>query len=255
MGTTPSALVTHGINTTAVEIDPAVYDYAAKYFDLKENNPPVLEDAVGYTAALAATAPETFDYIVHDVFTGGAEPVDLFTLEFLQGLATLLKPDGVVAIVSRKLPFKCDASSSSNVLVPVSQNYAGDLALPAPRIVFRTIKHVFPTCRVFREVPRDDAVFKTTGVDFANMVIFCTKTNVPLTFRKPRQTDHFQSAMRQEFLQLEHEVPQAELLSGDDVAILRKNDTSALEAWHEQSALGHWTVMRTVLPAWVWERW
>ncbi|EQK98301.1 spermine/spermidine synthase [Ophiocordyceps sinensis CO18] len=232
VGTTPSALVTHGINTTTVEIDPAVYDYAVKYFDLRENNPPVLEDAVGYTSALAATAPETFDYIVHDVFTGGAEPVPLFTLEFLQGLATLLKPNGVVAI-----------------------NYAGDLALPAPGIVFRTIKHVFPTCRVFREVPRDEVAFSRGGVDFTNMVIFCTKTSAPLTFRMPTRADHFQSAIRQEFMRLQHEIPQAELLSAGDAGILRNNDTSALVAWHDQSALGHWAIMRTVLPAWVWERW
>lgn len=77
-----------------------VHELAAKYFDLKENNPPVLEDAVSYTSALAVSAPETYDYIVHDVFTGGAEPVDLFTLEFLRGLGALLKPDGIIAIVS-----------------------------------------------------------------------------------------------------------------------------------------------------------
>jgi len=100
VGTTPSAFVTHGINTTVVEIDRAVYELAAKYFQLKENNPPVIADAVSYTAGLAASAPETYDYIVHDVFTGGAEPVDLFTLEFFQGLGALLKPDGIVAIVS-----------------------------------------------------------------------------------------------------------------------------------------------------------
>lgn len=103
MGITPSTLVAHGINTTVVEIDPAVYDYAAKYFDLKENNPPVLEDAVAYTARLAASAPASYDYIVHDVFTGGAEPVDLFTLEFLQGITKLLKPNGIVAIVRSSL--------------------------------------------------------------------------------------------------------------------------------------------------------
>lgn len=89
----------HGINTTVVEYDPVVYEFAAKYFDLKENNPPVLQDAVGYTAELAKIAPETYDYIVHDVFTGGAEPVELFTLEFFQGLHTLLAPEGTVAIV------------------------------------------------------------------------------------------------------------------------------------------------------------
>lgn len=99
IGTTPSALITHGIDTTVVEIDPVVHEFAAKYFLLKENNPPVIQDAVSYTAGLVE-AGQQYDYIVHDVFTGGAEPVDLFTLEFLQGLSALLKPDGVIAIVS-----------------------------------------------------------------------------------------------------------------------------------------------------------
>lgn len=105
VGTTPSALVSHGINTTVVELDPVVHEYALKYFDLKENNPPVLQDAVSYTSELAKTAPATYDYIVHDVFTGGAEPVDLFTLEFFQGLHALLKQDGIIAIVSHYLTF------------------------------------------------------------------------------------------------------------------------------------------------------
>ncbi|PHH87573.1 hypothetical protein CDD83_8674 [Cordyceps sp. RAO-2017] len=232
VGTTPSALVTHGINTTVVEIDPVVHEFAARYFDLRENNPPVLEDAVSYTSDLAATAPESYDYIIHDVFTGGAEPVDLFTLEFLQGLAALLKPDGVIAI-----------------------NYAGDLNLPAPKIIVRTIGHVFPTCRIFREVAAGAGVGGGPGVDFTNMVIFCTKTSAPLTFRAPADADHLESPSREQFLQLEHEVQTAEFLSGDDARVLRKNDTSAVVKGHEKSALGHWAIMRINLPDFVWERW
>lgn len=100
IGTTPSAFVAHGINTTVVELDPAVHDFATKYFDYNQNNPPVLQDAVQYTGSLSRQSNQVFDYIVHDVFTGGAEPVDLFTLEFLQGLGDLLKPEGVIAVVS-----------------------------------------------------------------------------------------------------------------------------------------------------------
>jgi spermidine synthase len=40
-----------------------------------------------------------YDYIVHDVFTGGVEPADLFTVEFIKGLGSLLKDDGAIAIV------------------------------------------------------------------------------------------------------------------------------------------------------------
>lgn len=99
IGTTPSALVSHGIDTTVVEIDPVVHEFAQKYFNMRQNNPPAIADAVSYTANLVNQS-KSYDYIVHDVFTGGAEPVDLFTLEFLQGLGALLKPDGVIAIVS-----------------------------------------------------------------------------------------------------------------------------------------------------------
>ena len=90
----------HGIDTTVVEIDPVVHAFAKKYFQLRENNVPVLSDAGRYTKKLADDAAGArFDYIVHDVFTGGAEPIDLFTLEFLQQLHTLLKPHGAIAIV------------------------------------------------------------------------------------------------------------------------------------------------------------
>ncbi|KAF4595856.1 spermine/spermidine synthase [Ophiocordyceps camponoti-floridani] len=234
VGTTPSTLVTHGINTTVVEIDPVVYEFAVKYFDLKENNAPVLEDAVSYTSSLSATAPQSYDYIIHDVFTGGAEPVQLFTLEFLQSLEKLLKPNGVIAI-----------------------NYAGDLALPPPAIIMRTIKRVFPTCRVFREVPPDAKAMELDGADFANMAIFCTKSSSPLTFRSPTPADHLESETRKMFLTLEHEMLESEILSRhqDDATVLLRNDTSAVEKWHEQGALGHWAIMRRMLPASVWERW
>lgn len=100
IGTTPSALISHGINTTVVEIDPVVRNYALKYFTLPENHTPVIADAVKYVAGTAENTNQKFDYIVHDVFTGGAEPVDLFTIEFLRDLHNLLKPNGAIAIVS-----------------------------------------------------------------------------------------------------------------------------------------------------------
>ena len=108
IGTAPAAFVAHGIQTTVVEIDPAVHDLASRYFHLPKNHTAVLEDAVTYTDRLVAeqtaessgsSAMGQFDYIVHDVFTGGAEPIPLFTLEFLQNLHALLKPSGVIAIV------------------------------------------------------------------------------------------------------------------------------------------------------------
>jgi spermidine synthase len=92
----------HGIDTTIVEIDPVVYGFATKYFALPSGHTAVIADAVSYASQLAQTE-KTFDYVVHDVFTGGAEPVDLFTVEFVQDLHAILKPGGVIAIVSDAL--------------------------------------------------------------------------------------------------------------------------------------------------------
>jgi spermidine synthase len=74
-----------------------------KYFALPHAHNAVIADAISYASALAQSGVQ-YDYIVHDVFTGGAEPVDLFTLEFLMNLHTLLKPGGVIAIVRPLLP-------------------------------------------------------------------------------------------------------------------------------------------------------
>ncbi|EEU40485.1 uncharacterized protein NECHADRAFT_32447 [Fusarium vanettenii 77-13-4] len=231
IGTTPSALVSHGIDTTVVEIDPVVHEFAQKYFNMRQNNPPAIADAVSYTANLVNQS-KSYDYIVHDVFTGGAEPVDLFTLEFLQGLGALLKPDGVIAI-----------------------NYAGDFGLPAPQLIYRTIKQIFPSCRIFRESPREEANVERWGSDFTNMVIFCRKTPGDITFRRPVPSDFLRSRARQAFLAPQHEVREQEFLDSEDTDVLAKNRTGKVTKWHQKSAAGHWKIMRSVLPSKIWEQW
>lgn len=54
----------------------------------------------------------------------------------------------------------------------------------------------------------------------------------------------------------EHEVLRDEFaLQEGDGEVLSRNDTQRFEVWHHKSALGHWAVMRTVLPADIWENW
>lgn len=104
IGTTPAALIKHGIDTTIVEIDPVVHKLATQYFDLPSNHVAAIEDATKFVKrAQKSPSSHQYDYIIHDVFTGGAEPAELFTLEFLRDLSSLLKDDGVIAIVSYDL--------------------------------------------------------------------------------------------------------------------------------------------------------
>ena len=234
IGTSPRAFINHGINTTVVELDPTVYSYAMKYFDLPP--PPqhhaVITDAVPFVANAAESQPTSFDFIIHDVFTGGAEPTALFTLEFLQGLHTLLKDDGVLAI-----------------------NYAGDITMPPPRIILNTIHAVFPSCRIYRDTRPEES-----STTFLNMVVFCVKSSGPITFRKPVARDWLGSLSRKEFVpppkELEmrlSDVSGAGLVKADEV--LKKGSEWKVEKFHPEAAKRHWAIMRTVLPAGVWENW
>ncbi|KAG9243199.1 S-adenosyl-L-methionine-dependent methyltransferase [Calycina marina] len=229
IGTTPAALMQHGIDTTIVEIDPVVHDYATKYFNLPTGHTKVIQDAVIY-ASEAVISGQKYDYVIHDVFTGGVEPVNLFTLEFLTDLHRILKPGGVIAL-----------------------NYAGDLLLPSARIVIHTIKTVFPSCRIFREHPRDN--FEDSSADFTNMVIFCINSDAPINFRKPVPRDFLSSGTRESFLVPKHEVLEEHMAIQEEDGVLLRNGTERFRKWQEQNALGHWAVMRTVLPKEIWENW
>lgn len=101
-------MIKHGVKTDIVELDPVVYRYALDYFNLDPDHTAYLEDAVGFVDRESTRVEERkqYDYIIHDVFTGGAVPASLFTQEIFEGLKTLLAPDGVIAIVRPTQP--CD---------------------------------------------------------------------------------------------------------------------------------------------------
>lgn len=88
------------------------------------------------------------------------------------------------------------------------------------------------------------------------MVIFCTKlADREISFRQPGIRDLLNSPSRDAFLMPKHEVKDEDFIVGREDGILTKNDTAKLVKWHSKSALGHWKVMRTVLPPSVWENW
>ena len=111
-GISGSAFSRHGLNTTVVEIDPAVYTAARDWFGfgLADETVPrggvFLEDARGWVQQRAAEQSneidesEKFDIVVHDCFSGGGVPEQLFSTEFWKMLKKIVKKDGVVAVVS-----------------------------------------------------------------------------------------------------------------------------------------------------------
>lgn len=104
------------------------------------------------------------------------------------------------------------------------------------------------------EAPPQETVEKD-GRDFDNVIIFCTNTAGPIKFREPVDADFLMSYSRQNFLLPKHEVPDSAFMTGDDIGLLRHNETSVLAKSHDSSAVGHWKIMRKVLPDTIWERW
>lgn len=233
VGTVPSALIAHGINTTIVEIDPTIHRFAIEHFNLPKTHRIYIADAVGLVEAKREEQEDHYDYIVHDVFTGGAEPADLFTIEFLSGLKQMLKPDGVIAL-----------------------NYAGDLAMPSASLVYRTVTNVFPACRVFREDEQvdesDKAVVDDAG-EFTNMVFICKKDGQAPKFRKAVEADFLGSASRKSYMVPKHEVPAVTFQQHGE--LLTRANKKGLEKMQVESAIGHWKLMRKVMPAAIWENW
>jgi spermidine synthase len=233
IGTAPKALIAHGINTTVVELDPKVHDFATRYFDLPSTHTAVLHDAVSWVATASTRSASKYDYIIHDVFTGGAEPLALFTDGFLAHLRSLLTPNGVIAL-----------------------NYAGDLHLPLTLRILNTILRAFDgQCKVFRDSPASSSEINE---DFLNMLVFCRNTAGPITFRKPNKEDFLGSKSRAHYLppRKELELDVTTLLSGHvENQILRVGDEGKWRREQEESAIRHWHIMRKVLPAVVWESW
>jgi hypothetical protein len=238
IGTAPNALIAHGINTTIVELDPVVHHYATKYFSLSPNHTAVIDDATSYVAQKSVSNPGSFNMIIHDVFTGGAEPVYLFTTEFMTGLYNLLTADGAVAI-----------------------NYAGDLSLGSTKLVLNTIHAVFPACRLFRDTPAPDSHVEGEP-DFINMVIFCVKNDhgrgkAAVQFRDAVYSDYLGSIARENFLlpQEALEVQYEYKSEGQGGRVMGNKDVGELEKFHEEGSVSHWRIMRTVLADGVWEMW
>ncbi|KAF4550478.1 Hypothetical protein D9617_17g047460 [Elsinoe fawcettii] len=242
IGTAPKALSAHGIDTTIVELDPVVYDYAIKYFDMPKNITAYLEDAVGWTSARAvdATYRNKYDFILHDVFTGGAEPLALFTESFIKNLRNLLSVDGVIAI-----------------------NYAGDITQPPTKQVLNTISTTFGgRCRIFRDIVPEDPEDEITK--FTNMVVFCLHPNSkhdkkkPI-FRKANEKDFLSSLSRKQHLEPnprnELPFPTEQEMEGEKIKILTEKDLGSYGKHQLNSAKRHWRIMRTVMPARLWELW
>lgn len=88
------------------------------------------------------------------------------------------------------------------------------------------------------------------------MVLFCrARSETPITFRAPVERDFLRSGARKAYLVPKHEILRGEFELEDMEDVLRANGTQRLVETQSRSAVGHWNVMRTVVPGKIWELW
>ncbi|GAA6006017.1 hypothetical protein JCM11491_004091 [Sporobolomyces phaffii] len=247
------ALDQHKVDLTVCDIDPVVYQYARQFFAVPEPSRLVLEDAKGWLAS-GQEKDKLFDYIVHDVFTGGQVPASLFTVEFWSLVRQRLEHSGVLAV-----------------------NFAGSLSSRASKLVLSTLVYSFPHCRAFEDNPSsgsnatvgDDAVFK-------NLVVFCTPAwFTPVEFRRPVAADllaypspQIRRAVFDRYESQEVSLDRFKLVREDeeggeakcaklerDEWLLTDSNSGKLDRWQLEGAREHWKAMEKVLPREAWASW
>ncbi|KAI0796915.1 S-adenosyl-L-methionine-dependent methyltransferase [Abortiporus biennis] len=249
-GIASSALIQHGISTTIIEIDSAVYEAAQHYFGMKAPEPDqiFLEDARGWVGkrkrlletpstetSTSNEQPSLFDIVIHDCFSGGGVPGHIFTVGFWEDLKTIVHPEGVIAV-----------------------NFAGKLGSESSRAIVLTLTKVFGQCRAFHDSMEELSEEKLSN-EFINWVFFCTPSDNPIAFRPAIDSDYLNSFLRERVLSTfqNREVPLAKITGDveekDKQKYILTDDNNPLVEWQQKDALHHWKLMREVLPDVYWE--
>ncbi|TPX66478.1 spermidine synthase [Spizellomyces sp. 'palustris'] len=220
IGVTTRSLTLHtSIQVDLVELDPVVYTYARKYFDLPEPHSVHFSDG----RAFLDDAPDgVYDYVLHDVFTGGLVPSTLFSVEALQNVRRVLKPNGVLAL-----------------------NYVGTLHSLATKSVIKTLHTVFPNLECYTEDPKE-----TTGPDaIYNIVFFASSKQI--VFLPPSEDDMARGGLYAEFLKTfdDHRVDLDFRAVDGELMTDKKNMLPQLQI---ESAKKHWKVMRKLFGIEFW---
>uniref|UniRef100_A0A061SIP4 Spermine spermidine synthase n=1 Tax=Tetraselmis sp. GSL018 TaxID=582737 RepID=A0A061SIP4_9CHLO len=207
-----------GVAVDVMELHGEVVQAAEKFFGWRPNGRVWVRDAVASLAMLLRSEPSAeYDYILHDICSGGVMDGSLLTAPFFSKLSKLLAPDGVVAV-----------------------NYFGG-ADPNLHLLGRTLLAAFGHLRCVGDEHDGEAA--------RNFVLFASRR--PVVFRQPQAEDFRGSAMREDALATLSSREVALDLDpslGELDGASRGFDPELVM----QHARRHWQAMREVLPGSFW---
>ncbi|KAJ2778623.1 hypothetical protein GGI15_004123 [Coemansia interrupta] len=228
IGVSARSLHEQHVRVDVVEIDPAVHRAAVEFFGLpRALNAVHLRDARGFIDDAPAAA---YDYVVHDVFTGGSVPAALFSREAVAQLRRIMRPAGVLAMNYVGVP------SDTRVLAHVTA----------------TLRTAFEHVRLFGEFATEDEsgapLSRKAQMDtMVNMMFFAS--NRPIVFRKHKpDRDTIRGTMLAGMLH--NEIP-LHRLPTDGVRPLTDR-WNPLTQWQVATAVEHWHTMRRLFPEEYW---
>ncbi|KAJ2839446.1 hypothetical protein J3B01_000660 [Coemansia erecta] len=222
VGVSARSLHSMNVRVDVVEIDAAVYEAAIEHFKLpKRLNAVYLTDGRQF---IDEAASSTYDYIVHDVFTGGSVPASLFSQSAVQQLQRILKHDGVLAM--------------NYVGIPNDKRTMGHVA--------RTIGTSFAYVRCFAEILEDRDTM-------TNMMFFASAK--PLEFDISDDLLHIigKHTIRGRVLggMLSNEVDVSGFVKNTDLSPIT-DSWNPLPQWQVSTAIQHWHAMRGMVSTSYW---
>ncbi|KAJ2616797.1 hypothetical protein H4S08_000633 [Coemansia sp. RSA 1365] len=222
IGVSAHSLHRQNVRVDVVEIDPAVYDAAVRFFNLPRNlNAVHLMDGRRF---IDEAPTETYDYVVHDVFTGGSVPASLFSQSAVTQLRRILKPDGILAM--------------NYVGVPNDKRTLSHVA--------RTLRMAFPNVRCFAETIDDmDGMVNMMFFASAEPIVFDITSDVLQAIGRSTICARMLSEMQKNELDL------AGLMDDPSVRPIT-DDWNPLPEWQVGTAVKHWHAMRGLFPTEYW---
>lgn len=229
-----------------VELDPVVWEFAHDYFYLNEYYKPInasskesslptpavrssrgnvyIMDGRDYVEQVARSNGTKYDYMIHDIFSGGIVMERLFSIQAFQVFKSVLKPkSGVLAV-----------------------NFVGEVNGVAIKTIVFTLGKVFQHLKLFVEpAPTPEAVI------LENIVIFASDS--PIEFNKVptevlKSVGGIEHYVLSQFESWQSPLPQ---LNETEWSVITDSE-NPLAKLQVASALEHWKVMRDLFGRKFW---
>jgi hypothetical protein len=215
IGVSAKSLIEDGYQVDIAELDPVIVEFAKQHFALPTPNNVFPVDARKYIDSTT----KKYDFIVHDVFSGGLVPVTLFSIEAWQSIRQIMTREGALAI-----------------------NFVGALTGESTKTVICTLQKVFSNIFYYPEHP--------DNVDQVQNIIFFVTNHgdgVEFDFGRYYNKDNYQYVAELDTFQ------QAKLQRvAYCVEPVITDANNPLASYQYETALQHFHLMRRILPREFW---